>query len=145
MVTINNKITGDKGELEVIKHVECPNCGRRLMLLPNSYPLYDVQCRGCFFRAQVKSTNGSKPHDVIRGAGWDIINKVLKSGALVPPLIVNFKWKEGDKQRQEIRFYPFIKKTNLCNYTANIKSRERLYKMFNYNLKGMKFYVLYEK
>jgi len=145
MITVNNKITGDKGELEVIKHVECPNCSRKLMLLPNSYPLYDVQCRGCFFRAQVKSTNGSKPHDVIRGAGWDIINKVLKSGVLVPPLIVNFKWKQKNKQRQEIRFYPFIKKANLMNYTANIKSRERMYKMFNYNLKGMKYYVLYEK
>ena len=145
MVVITNKITGDKGELEVTKLVDCPNCGRGLMLLPNSYPLYDVQCRGCFFRAQVKSTNGSKPHDVIRGAGWEIMNKVLKAGSLVPPLIVNFKWKENNKNRQEIRFYPFIRKTNLMKYTANIKSIGRTHKMFNYNLKEMKFYVLFSK
>lgn len=145
MVVINNKITGDKGELDVIKRVACPNCNRKLMLLPNSYPLYDVQCRGCFFRAQVKSTNGSKPHDVIRGAGWDIIHKVLKAGALVPPLIVNFRWEEKGKSKQEIRFYPFIKKDHLMNYIADIKSRQRKYKMFNYNLKGMKYYVLFFK
>jgi len=145
MVTVTNKITGDKGELEVIKLVACPNCNRKLMLLPNSYPLFDIQCKGCFFRAQVKSTNGSKPHDVIRGAGWEIMNKVLKAGSLVPPLIVNFKWTEKGKKKHEIRFYPFIKKTHLNHYVANIKSRERKYKMFNYNLKGAKYYVLYSK
>ena len=145
MVAVSNKIIGDKGELEVIKHVKCPNCGRNLMLLPNSYPLYDIQCTGCFFRAQVKSANGAKPHDVIRGAGWEIMNKVLKAGSLVPPLIVNFKWIENGKKRQEIRFYPFIKKTHLNNYTANIKSRKRKYKMFNYNLKEVKYYIVYSK
>ena len=145
MVKVNNKVTGDRGELEVIKLIACPNCSRKLMLLPNGYPLYDVQCTGCFFRAQVKSSSGSRPRDIVRGAGWDIIYKVLKSGALVPPLITNCKWREKSKERQEIRFYPFISKTSLMNYTANIKSRGRIYKMFNYNLKGMKYYVLFSK
>src|ERR1700752_1253001 len=107
-IPVTNKISGDKGEREVIKLIKCPNCERKLMLLPKSYPLYDVQCTGCFFRAQVKTTSGSKPSDHIRGAGWDIIYKVLKAGALVPPLITNNKWKEKGKQRQEIRFYPFV-------------------------------------
>lgn len=145
MIVVSNKITGDKGELEVIELIRCPNCVRKLMLLPNSYPLYDVQCTGCFFRAQVKSSTGSKPRDTIRGAGWDIMDKVLKSGALVPPLITNSKWKEKGEERQEIRFYPFISKINLVKRTANIKSVERIYKMFNYNLKGMKYYVLFSK
>ena len=59
MVIVSNKVTGDIGELEVIKLVACPNCNRKLMLLPKGYPLYDVQCTGCSFRAQVK-TNQSK-------------------------------------------------------------------------------------
>jgi len=46
--------------------------------LPKNYPLYDVQCTGCLFRAQVK-TNNSKPRLAIFGAGWDIISKVMKS------------------------------------------------------------------
>jgi len=141
---MNNQIIGNKGEIEVVNLVNCPNCNRKLMLLPKGYPLYDVQCTACNFRAQIKSNN-TKPKDIIRGAGWDIIEKVLKSGFLTPPLIVNFKWKEGGTEKQEIRFYPFIRKSNLVKYLANIKSRGRLYKMFNYNLKGLKYYILYKK
>lgn len=103
-----NKQHGDEGELDVVNIVPCPNCGKKLMTLPQNYPLYDVQCTGCSFRAQVK-TNHCKPKAVIFGAGWDIISKVLKSGFITPPLIANFKWDEG----QEIRFYPFVPKGNL--------------------------------
>jgi len=144
MPVINNQIIGGKGEIEVVNLVNCPNCNRKLMLLPKGYPLYDVQCTACNFRAQIKSNN-TKPKDIVRGAGWDIMEKVLKSGFLVPPLIVNFKWREGGIEKQEIRFYPFIRKNNLVKYLANIKSRGRLYKMFNYNLKGLKYYILYKK
>lgn len=144
MKTVNNKIFGDKGEIEVVEKVKCPNCTKKLMLLPNGYPLYDLQCTACNFRAQVKSNN-TKPKEIIRGAGWDIIDKVLKSGFLVPSLIVNFKWQEKEEEKQEIRFYPFIRKNNLVKYTADIKSRGRLYKMFNYNLKDLNFYILYKK
>lgn len=56
----NNKINGNQGEQEVVDLVKCPNCGKDLMLLPTNYPLYDLQCTGCNFRAQVK-TNRSKP------------------------------------------------------------------------------------
>lgn len=144
MKEINNKILGDDGEIEVTNLINCPNCEKRLMLLPNGYPLYDIQCTACNFRAQIK-TNNTKPHETIRGAGWDIMEKVLRSGFLVPPLIVNFKWIEGGATKQEIRFYPFIKKKNLNKYTADIKSRNRLYKMFNYNLKNSFFFVLFKK
>jgi len=144
MPTVNNKIVGDAGEIEVTEKIKCPNCNKKLMLLPGGYPLYDIQCTACNFRAQVKSNN-TKPKEIIRGAGWDIIEKVLKSGFLAPPLIVNFKWKEKLETKQEIRLYPFIKKSNLVKYTANIKSRGRKYRMFNYNLKNQIYYILFEK
>lgn len=144
MKVVNNKVLGDTGEIEVIDLVSCPNCSEKMMLLPNSFPLYDIQCTACNFRAQIK-TNNTKPHTIIRGAGWDIMEKVLKSGFLVPSLIVNFKWKEGKKERQEIRFYPFIKKRNLIKYVANIKSRNRTYPMFNYDLKDLVYFVLFQK
>jgi len=57
--------------------VPCPNCAKKLMSLPKNFPLYDIQCTGCSFRAQVK-TNNSKPKNEIFGAGWDIMSKVLK-------------------------------------------------------------------
>lgn len=39
-----NKISGDEGEQEIIDLVPCPNCKKKLMLLPENYPLYDLQC-----------------------------------------------------------------------------------------------------
>ncbi len=140
-----NKQNGDKGEQEVVDLVPCPNCGKALMRLPTGYPLYDVQCVGCNFRAQVK-TNKIKPTvKEIHGAGWEIVEKVLKSGFLMPPLIANFKWKEKGIDRQEIRFYPFVPKKNLKKYLADIKSRDRKYWMFNYiNLNELPHFVVYK-
>jgi transcription elongation factor Elf1 len=87
----NNGPAGEVGEKDLIKKVPCPNCGKALMGLPKNYPMYDVQCTGCTFRAQVK-TNNSKPKSEIFGAGWDIIEKVMKAGFVVPALFANFVW-----------------------------------------------------
>ena len=76
MTKSSNKHAGDQGELEIVKLVSCPNCGKELMLLPPNYPLYDLQCTGCSFRAQVK-TNSCKPKSVVFGAGWQIMNTVI--------------------------------------------------------------------
>ncbi len=139
-----NRQSGDQGESEVIKLVPCPNCGKKLMPLPPNYPLYDVQCTGCSFRAQVK-TNKSKPKAVIFGAGWQIMDKVLKSGFITPPLILNFKWTEAGHRKQEIRFYPFVPKKNLNKYRLSEKARRSNYWMFTYvGLDKLPFFVLYK-
>jgi hypothetical protein len=138
-----NKESGTDGEKDVVEKVKCPSCGRNLMLLPPNYPLCDVQCTGCQFRAQIK-TNKSKPKNIIFGAGWDILDKTLKSGYLMPSLIANFVWTENGNERQEIRFYPFISKKALTKRDANIKSRSKVYKMFNYNLKDLPFMLVYK-
>jgi len=140
-----NKESGDKGELEVVDRVPCPNCGKVLMALPKNYPLYDVQCVGCLLGAQVK-TNNTKPKPVIFGAGWDIISKVMKSGYMVPPLITNFKWEDKDGKHQEIRFYPFIPKINLKMHQLSDKARRANYKMFNYiGIDEIPFFVMFKK
>src|SRR3989344_9540411 len=140
-----NKLAGDQGEQEVVTLVPCPNCGKKLMALPKNYPLYDIQCTGCLFRAQVK-TNNSKPKPVIFGAGWDIISKVMKSGYMVPPLIANFKWTDKEGKHQEIRFYPFVPKINLKMRTLSPKARRANYQMFNYvDIDEMPYFVLHKK
>lgn len=141
----NNKIAGDQGEKEVVKRVACPNCGKKLMALPQGYPMFDVQCTACVFRAQVK-TSATKPKDVVFGAGWDILSKALKAGQVVPPLIVNFKWKERRLNRQAICFYPFIPKENLKNYRLAPTAKQAGYAMFNYvGLTDLPHFVLYPK
>lgn len=140
-----NQISGDIGELEVVEKVPCPNCGKGLMALPKNYPLYDVQCTGCLFRAQIK-TNNTKPKPIIFGAGWDIIEKVMKSGYMVPPLITNFKWKDKEGEHQEIRFYPFVPKVNLKMHKLSPTARRANYKMFNYTgIDEIPFFTLFKK
>jgi len=141
----NNKESGDIGEKEVVDLIPCPNCGKNLMILPPNYPMYDVQYTACNFRAQVK-TNNCKPKNVIFGATYDIYEKVLKAGYLSPPLIVNFKWQENDKPKQEIRFYPFVGKDNIKKYTLSETARRANLRMFRYErLDRIPFMVLYQK
>jgi hypothetical protein len=140
-----NKQFGDEGERDVIEKVLCPNCAKDLMLLPPNYPMNDVQCSGCNFRAQIK-TNHSRPKKEIFGAGWDITEKVLKSGYIMPPLLANFIWNEKGVEKQEIRFYPFIPKRNLKKRTLSETAKRANYKMFNYiGLDSLPYFVVYRK
>ena len=142
---MSNQAAGDRGEKEVIRLIPCPNCGKKLIGLPRGFPLYDVQCTGCNFRAQVK-TNNSGPKNQIFGAGWDIMEKVLKSGFITPPLITNFIWKDSIENHQEIRFYPFIPKKNLKMHKLSSTARRANYKMFNYiGIDKLPYFVLYKK
>ena len=142
MTKINLKNVGRTGEMEVVNLINCPNCDHRLFLLPPGYPIWDIQCSACLWRAQVKSQT-SKPTDRVRGAGWDIMSAALKKGDSVPPLITNFKWTKNGIAKREIRLYPFIKRNCLKPRMANIKSVNRLHRMFDYNLKDTKHYVLF--
>lgn len=141
----NKKMLGDRGENDVARLVPCPNCKKPLMSLPKNYPLFDMQCTGCAFRVQVK-TNNSKPKNVVFGAGWDIMEKVLKSGHLTPPLMVNFKWKEKRGHHQKILFFPFIPKEHLQHRKLSPTARRANYKMFNYvGLLRIPHFTLYER
>ena len=140
-----NKIAGDAGEQDVVDKVPCLNCGKKLMLLPLSYPMCDVQCTGCNFRAQIK-TNQSRPKAEIFGAGWDITDKVLKSGYLMPPLIANYKWADKTGEHQEIRFYPFIPRVNIRKRQLSETARRANYKMFNYvGLDRLPYFTLLQR
>ncbi|HEY5504334.1 MAG TPA: DpnI domain-containing protein [Sedimentisphaerales bacterium] len=119
---------GDSGETEIVENAPCPNCGKRLTELPRNYPLYDVQCEGCSFRAQVKTSN-SASKSTVRGAGWDIIHKVLKAGFMSPPLIVNFN---PPGREPEILFFPFVPRSCLTKYRLSKHHRQPRYAMFDY-------------
>lgn len=141
----NRREIGTAGEREVADLIACPNCRKRLMLLPPSFPLYDLQCTGCSFRAQVKTAN-KKPTSRILGAGWDIIDKVTKAGFMMPPLIVNFTWIEKGERRKQIRFYPFIPKQTLHHYVLSKRHPRAGYKMFSYrSLNTLPHFILYSK
>lgn len=130
---ISRKTIGDAGERYVQENVPCPNCGKALQGLPESYPLYDVQCTSCLFRAQVKAP-GRRPASRIRGAGWSILSGALRTGATVPPLIAAYSWVEAGEPRSEVRFYPFIPKDRLRPRALSKRPDHprASYKMFDY-------------
>lgn len=103
------KTIGDLGEDFVAKNAPCPACGKTLTKLPESYPLFDLQCSACTFRCQVKAT-GKRPQKNILGAGWTIFNAALKTGQQVPPLVYVANLNEGPPI---VRFYPFIPRSHL--------------------------------
>jgi hypothetical protein len=139
------KVIGTQGEEDVVRLVPCPNCKKKLMRLPVDYPLFDLQCTGCSFRAQVKTIN-SREKDKIWGAGWDIANKVLKSGYMMPPLIVNYVWSEKGIMRRKIIFFPFIPKVNIKKRIIGATSQRANYKMFDYvGLLSLPQFKLYEE
>jgi hypothetical protein len=127
----SNRSRGDDGELDVIAQVECPHCGHDLQQLPPGFPIFDVQCTRCVFRAQVK-TNATKPKGVIFGSGYQVLRHHLLTGQLMPPLIVNFRWTEARRRRQQIVLFPFLTKHNVRQRTRGSKGARPGYSEFNF-------------
>ena len=74
------------------------------------------------------------------------MEKVLKSGYMVPSLITNFKWLDKEGEHQEIRFYPFIPKLNLKKHQLSPTARRANYKMFNYvGVDEVPHFILFKK
>lgn len=74
------------------------------------------------------------------------MEKVLKSGYMIPPTITNFKWEDKKGVHQEIRFYPFVPKKNLKKYQLPETAKRANYWMFNYKgLDKLPYFVLYKK
>jgi hypothetical protein len=130
---VKSHASGSKGESEILKMIRCPNCQSPLMPLPPYFPLFDVQCTRCLFRAQVKTARCA-PKSEIFGAGWDVLDKNLKAGHLIPPLIVNFEWQpaKGRRRLRKVYFFPFLAKKNLRHRKRSRHGKRPGYEEFNY-------------
>jgi hypothetical protein len=109
---LNRATEGRQAEQFVVENVRCPSCDKALRELPRGYPLYDVECVRCLFRAQVKRVKAA-PRDRIRGGSYDIPRHHLKTGHLLPPMFVCFGWETGADAPQEVWFFPLVPARNL--------------------------------
>ncbi len=125
-----SKQVGELGEKFIVENLPCPNCGNELMRLSPGFPLYDVQCTSCIFRAQVKSARTKRCPNEVFGAGWRILNAALKTGQLIPPLLLHLHSDEGKEKHDRVFFFPLLTTGQIKKYTATVRGRK--YEMFKY-------------
>ena len=103
---------GEQAEAFVVASISCPSCGKELQMLPRGYPLFDVQCSRCLFRAQVKRVQ-EKPRSRLRGGSWNVVNLYLRTGHLLPPMFVCFAWPRTSPVPGVVYFFPFVPRTSV--------------------------------
>jgi hypothetical protein len=103
---------GAQAERFVVQYLSCQSCGSSLRELPVGYPLFDVECVRCLFRAQVKRVKAG-PRDRLRGGSFDLVSHHLKTGHLLPPLFVCFGWETGAATPGEVWFFPLVPAKNV--------------------------------
>jgi hypothetical protein len=103
---------GDEAERYVVERVPCPSCGCGLRQLPPGYPLFDVQCSRCLFRAQVKRVQ-EKPRSRLRGGSWNVVSTYLRTGQLLPPMFVCFEWPRSRAEPGSVYFFPLVPAKNV--------------------------------
>lgn len=104
---------GEEAERFVVEHVVCPSCGSPLRQLPPGYPLFDVQCAACLFRAQVKRVQ-EQPRSRLRGGSWSVGNTYLRTGQLLPPMYVCFGWPRSQPEPTAVYFFPLVPARNVA-------------------------------
>lgn len=95
-----------------MEFVSCPSCGKPLRQLPPGYPLFDVHCVACLFRAQVKRVQEG-PRSRLRGASWSVVSLYLRTGQLLPSMLVCFDWPSGKARPGTVYFFPFVPARNV--------------------------------
>lgn len=103
---------GEEAERFVVEHVRCPSCGSPLRQLPSGYPLFDLQCSACLFRAQVKRVQ-EKPRSRLRGGSWSVVSTYLRTGQLLPPMFVCFDWPRAQAEPGAVYFFPLVPAKNV--------------------------------
>ena len=105
----NRTASGEEGELWVRQHVRCPNCAKGWFeRYPSGYPLYDVYCLRCQFRAQVRKHYLPASRSRHVGASWEKIGASLTVGEPLPPIIYCHGWPSGAADPEEVFLYPFV-------------------------------------
>jgi hypothetical protein len=103
---------GEEAERLIAERVPCPSCGSALHQLVRGYPLFDVQCSKCLFRAQVKRVQEA-PRNRLRGGSWNVVNTYLRTGQLLPPMFVCFGWPRLVAEPSSIYFFPLVPAKNV--------------------------------
>jgi hypothetical protein len=113
---------GEAAEQFVVENVRCPSCGSTLRQLPPGYPLFDLQCSRCLFRAQVKRVQ-EKPRSRLRGGSWSVVSTYLRTGQLLPPMFVCFDWPRKQAEPGSVYLFPLVPAKNVIKRVLSDKHK----------------------
>ena len=98
------KITTDWFMLNVFV---CPNCNGKLLAKPTDGEWNNTFCEDCNFCCRFETAFNS-PDGSILILPTKELDRLLSDKTILPPLMIHFKWKEGEVSWGKIIFYPFI-------------------------------------
>lgn len=91
----------------VLNFVPCPNCKSRLEAKPVDGEWKNVFCTSCAFACRFITV-----HQDPNISKFNILPKDLKTllteKTLLPPLIIDYKWSDGEIEWEKVFFFPFI-------------------------------------
>ncbi len=91
----------------ILNFVPCPNCKSRLEAKPVEHEWKNVFCTECAFACRFITVH----HDP-NISKFNILPKDLKTllteKTLLPPLIIDYKWNDGNMEWEKVFFFPFI-------------------------------------
>lgn len=91
----------------ILNFITCPNCNGKLIAKPVLNELRNVFCENCDFSCRFE-TALNHPNESILNIPYGDLNKLISSKTTLPPMIIHYKWKEGEIEFEKVYFFPFI-------------------------------------
>jgi len=90
-----------------LNFIVCPNCNGKLVPKPITNEFRNVFCENCNFSCRFE-TAFNHPNESILNISYGDLDKLLSDKVILPPFIIDYKWKENETQWEKIYFFPFI-------------------------------------
>lgn len=91
----------------ILNFLPCPNCNSKLIPKPVKGEWKNVFCDSCDFTCRFVTALNDPNESRLDILPSDLENLLLDKVAL-PPLIVHYKWQEGNIKWEKVYFFPFI-------------------------------------
>lgn len=91
----------------VLNFVPCPNCNARLEAKPVEREWKNVFCTNCDFGCRF-ITALNDPYESRLNILPKDLEDLLSEKTVLPPLIIHYKWQDGEINWEKVYFFPFV-------------------------------------
>jgi len=91
----------------VLNLIVCPNCNGKLAVKTVVNEYKNVFCEECNFACRFETAFNS-PTQSLLSLPTDELERIITDKVTLPPLIIHFKWGDGEIKYERVHFFPFI-------------------------------------